>query len=446
MKVKKFNKTNMIIGIIILVLVLLVVGSLIRPKAKSQNQGELPEEYKVVAEVPGCEFFVNKSISDGATSVSEISKAISFLDYENYNFKNGDDLYILFNMRRYIVVVKKGSHFNLSSKNLETTLENTSLQGIWFKPIPKEKVVKVGDKYSVNVKAEVAITNELYNDFTGTLTTLEKDGEEWVMFVGYIDPDDVDIVNMTATIADSFKIADGYKPLADFSVDIESNNIVSVNNSDLAEQIPVSGESISDISSIGREAEKTEQESVDFFSATNKNRVVEINDSTAYSSSIYSMLRTNTIGYMDIFNEDTATREAAYIRITDILNEEETIMLLDEYKKNTGEEIRNYIDVPENCHLEAAKFDVRYTSLVHSYVDVRLYDLDGEGFKYRGVDFSNKTYDLKTETNMENDWMTGKIIVYAIPNGCQDYALECTGIIRHDDLRPAWFAIDTRVD
>ena len=278
------------------------------------------------------------------------------------------------------------------------------------------------------------------------MTTFEKDGEEWVMFVGYIDPNDVDIVNMTATIADSFKIADGYKPLADFSVDIESNNIVSVNNSDLAEQIPVSGESISDISNIGREAEKTEQESVDFFSATSKNRVVEINDNTAYSSSIYSMLRTNTIGYMDIFNEDTATREAAYIRITDVLNEEETIMLLDEYKKNTGEEIRNYIDVPENCHLEAAKFDVRYTSLVHSYVDVRLSDLDGEGFKYRGVEFSNKTYDLKTETSMENDWMTGKIIVYAIPNGCQDYALECTGIIRHDDLRPAWFAIDTRVD
>ena len=446
MKVKKFNKTNLIIGIIILVLVLLVVGSLIRPKAKSKIQGELPEEYKVVVDVPGCEFFVNKSISDGATSVSEISKAISFLDYENYTFKNGDDLYILFNMRRYIVVVKKGSHFNLSSKDLEKTLENTSLQGIWFKPIPKEKVVKVGDKYSVNVKAEVAITNELYNDFTGTLTTLEKDGEEWVMFVGYIDPKDVDIVNMTATIADSFKIADGYKPLADFSVDIESNNIVSVNNSDLAEQIPVSGESISDISNIGREAEKTEQESVDFFSATSKNRVVEINDNTAYSSSIYSMLRTNTIGYMDIFNEDTATREAAYIRITDVLNEEETIMLLDEYKKNTGEEIRNYIDVPENCHLEAAKFDVRYTSLVHSYVDVRLSDLDREGFAYRGVEFSHRTQDSTTETSMENDWMTGKIIVYAIPNGCQDYALECTGIIRHDDLRPAWFAIDTRVD
>ena len=166
MKVKKFNKTNLIIGIIILVLVLLVVGSLIRPKAKSKIQGELPEEYKVVVDVPGCEFFVNKSISDGATSVSEISKAISFLDYENYTFKNGDDLYILFNMRRYIVVVKKGSHFNLSSKDLEKTLENTSLQGIWFKPIPKEKVVKVGDKYSVNVKAEVAITDELYNDFT----------------------------------------------------------------------------------------------------------------------------------------------------------------------------------------------------------------------------------------------------------------------------------------
>lgn len=446
MKVKKLNKTNLLIGIVILVLVLLVVFSLIKPKANTKIKGELAEEYKVISDVPGCEFYVNKPISDGATSVSEISKAITFLDYENYTFKNGENLYILFNMRRYIVVVKKGTHFNLSTNDIEQTFQTTSLQGIWFKSIPKEKVIKTGDKYSVKVNAEVAITNELYNDFTGTLTTLEKDGEEWVMFVGYINPDDLDIINMTTTIADSFKIAEGYKPLADFSIDMDSQNIVSVNNSDLAEQIPVSGENISDISNIGREAEKADQESEDFFSASNKNRVIEVNDKTAYSSSIYSMLRTNTIGYMDILNEETASREAAYIKVTDILNEEETILLLDEYKKNTGEEIRNYFDIPENCHLEAARYDVRYTSTVPSYINIRLSSPDGEGFNYRGVDFSNKTYDLKVETTVENDWTSGNVIVYAVPNGCQDYAFECTGVFKHDNLRSAWFLIDTRID
>ena len=446
MQVKKLNKSNLIIGIIVLIAVLAIVFSLIKFPTTNKIKGTLPEEYKLVTDVPGVEFNINKSLSDNATAVSEISSSIKFLDYEGYSFKNGQDVYILFDMSRYITIVKKGTHFNLSKTPLEDSLKNTNIQGIWFKPIEKEKVVKTGDKYSVKVTGEVVITNEIYNDFTGTLTTLEKDGEEWAMFVGYINPDDVDMANMTNNITQSFTISEGYKPTADFSVDIESNSIVSVNNSDLAESLPVNQENISDISSIGREAPKVEEESSDFFSAKSKDRVVEINDSTAYSSNIYSMLSTTSIGYMDILNEDTASLEAAYIRITDVLEEEETLILLDEYKKNTGEEIRNYIDVPDNCHLEAARYDIRYTSQTKSYVNIRLSALDGEEFKYRGVQFSDRTYDLKTETTIENDWTTGNIIVYAVPNGCQDYALKCSGIIRNDDIHSAWFAINTRID
>ena len=182
------------IGIAVIVLISVIASVLfIKNMNKSSvNQGD----YRLVTEVPGCEFEIDKARIDTSTAVTEISKQINFLDYETYSFKNGSDLFIMFNMRKYVIVAKKGTNFNLSSANLDQTLKENDLQGIWFKPIEKEKVKKNGNKYCVKVSAEVVITSSLYNDFEGELVTFEKDGEEWALFSGYQNPEDKEIVDM----------------------------------------------------------------------------------------------------------------------------------------------------------------------------------------------------------------------------------------------------------
>lgn len=438
------NKTNIIIVVIVAIVILAVLVSVIKPKEKIKDASA--SDYKLVTDVPGCEFEISKSISDNATAVTEISKNINFLNYETYSFKNGSDLFIIFNMKRYITIVKKGTHFNLSTDNIKDSLKANDLQGIWFTPIDKEKVQKNGNKYSVKVKAEVVITNELYNDFEGTLVTLEKDGEEWSMFTGYLNPEDKDSISMSNYIAKTFENAENYQVVqADFTIDVETDQVISINNEEIETPIQITEESIKEVSQTPKEDKKEEEaSSSESLTASAKEREIVTDEKTAYSSSIYSMLPVNSIGYMDILNEDVGYLEPAYIKISKVYSEDETVTLINELKNMPGNEYISSIEIPDNCHLEAIMYDVRYTSQTESYIDIELASVDGDTFRHRGVKYNNDTYLAITETTSANDWKSGNIVLYVIPNGCYEYALQCTGIIKNDKNRPAWFKVCTK--
>ena len=436
-----------IIGVIV---VLTILGSILFLKFKntsSVNQGD----YRLVTEVPGCEFEIDKARIDTSTAVTEISKQINFLDYETYSFKNGSDLFIMFNMKNYVIVAKKGTNFHLSSSNLNETLKENDLQGIWFDPIEKEKVKKTGNKYSVKVSAEVVITSTLYNDFVGELVTFEKDGEEWALFSGYQNPEDKEIVDMTKYVAKTFIPADTYQVVRpDFTVDVETDQVTSVANETIETPVLITEEkSVDEITKelkeeITAETEEEEEKISDSLSASAKKREIIADETTAYSSDEYSMLPVGSIGYMDILNEDIGKMEPAYIKITKVYSEDETMSLLKEYTQRTGDNIYDNFEIPDNCHLEALTYDVRYTSQTQSYVDLRLASVDGDIFRHRGVAYSNKTYDLQNEITLSNDWHCGNVVFYVIPNGCQEYAIRCAGIINNDNTRPAWYKIVTK--
>ena len=402
-------------GIVLVLVIAVIIAISIKHKSKEVKTAE---DYRTIEDVPGCTFAVDKVNSDMATAVTEISKSINFIDYETYSYKNGQDLYILFCMRRYIVIAKKGTDFFFSRNPVEQTLQMNSLQGIWFTPKENAKLKKEDGKYYLDVTAEVTITNTLYNDFEGTLTTFERNNEEWSLFVGYVENEDEESVKMTKYVRQTLAPVMDYQPATAFKVDIETAEVTE-------EDVNTEGTS--------------EEDGEDTFKAATTQREVETEEEgTAYSSNKYSMLPVGAIGYMDITNEDTGNIEPAYIRITKVLDEEQTRKTIDEIvtKNQTGLYARE-IEVPENCHLEMAFYDVRYTSETKSLVKTELCSVDGSEFRYRGVKYSPKTYQIKDE----NDWVSGYAVYYIIPNGCTKYGFSCSGIMESPDIEKAWFNV-----
>ena len=425
-KIKKFLPI-----IIAAIVVISLVAGYFYVKSKSTSSVSA-SDYRLVTEVPGCEFEIDKTRIDTSTAVTEISKQINFLDYETYSFKNGTDLFIMFNMKRYVIVAKKGTSFNFSKKELSESLKENNLQGIWFSPIEKEKVKKTGNKYTVKVNAEVVITSTLYNDFVGELTTFEKDGEEWALFAGYLNPEDKEIVDMVEYVAKTFTPSEEYQVVRpDFTVNVETDQVTSVANEVV--DVPVQITEDHNVDQITEEiketntenTEETEEKPTDSLSASANKREIVADETTAYSSSIYSMLPVGSIGYMDILNEDVGKMEPAYIRITKVYSEEEAMNMVRSYSERTGKTIYDSFEIPNNCHLEALAYDIRYTSQTQSYIDLRLVSLDGDTFRHRGMTYSNKTYDIPEEITLENDWYSGNIVFYVIPNGCTEYAVRC---------------------
>lgn len=459
LEVLRKNKNYVIIGVIavMVIITVLTIGKSVKNE-KVDATGYIP-----IDDVPGCEFMIQKEYSESASVVNEISKNIDFLDYETYKFRNGSDLFVIFNMQRYICIVKKGTTFNLSTLKPEDSFAENSLQGIWFEPLTK--VQKSGNTYSLDVTAQVTITNTLYNDFTGKLITIEQDGEEWAMFTGYVHAEDEDSIEM-AKVVSSTLVAKSIEveQMEDFTVDIETAQIIASNDpvEEISEepassstqeppQEPGSEEKPSEDTSTPQPSSEQSQpeptapkEESDTFEASSTQREIVADENTAYSSSKYSMLPIQSIGYMDIYNEDTKSKEAAFIKVTKVYTEDETKEILREYSENTGNTYYESLECPEGCHYEAASYDVRYTSTSKSILSIKLLGVDGETLRYRGIPYSSKTHILTGELTESNDWYSGNIVFYAVPNGCFDYSLCCGGIVSSNEDRPAWIVLSTR--
>lgn len=444
-------------GIVVIVIIGLMLGFLVTmSKAKKEGENSVDKTmYKTIDAVPGCEFSVDRLSSDTSTAVMEISKSVNFLDYETYTFRNGEDLYLIFNMENFIVIAKKGTTFNFSQMDVSESFSKNSLQGIWFEA--RDKVEKKGNTYTVDVLAQVVITNTLYNDFAGKLVTIEQDGQEWALFAGYVKEDYAPMVDYVST---TFKYKEENLVNAEsFEVNIEEGITIADNSSAEREEIS-ENQTESQVAKENAEKEEPEkeeqqedtaestetsvQEQQDTLVADSTIREVTDNINTAYSSNIYSMLPQGSIGYMDIFNEDLAKSEGAYIKITGIYDEQETQDLISAYEKRTNDNLYQNFEVPDNCHLEAMQYDVRYTSETYSYVNIKLTGLDGDVLRYRGMPYDAKTYDIPSVLSEENDWISGNMVFYIVPDGCMDYALSCSGIMSTKETRPAWFYISTR--
>lgn len=143
-----------------------------------------------ITDVDGVSFGVVKDYAQTATAVTSISEDMEFVPDQTYLYKNGQDIYLLFNMNDYVVAAQKGTDFNLqAADNVQETLQGHDVLGIWFSrndgKIPVETEKENGYTItSAEVNAQVTITENLYNDFFGKLVILNDGQNEWSVFVG----------------------------------------------------------------------------------------------------------------------------------------------------------------------------------------------------------------------------------------------------------------------
>lgn len=148
--------------------------------------------YKEHTEVEGVTFSIPSAFTDGATSVSEISANGDFKSDTTYEFKNGTDTYLLFNMEGIVIIVRKGTDFGFfDTDDKVSCLKNSSILSVQLTLPERAKKLDYEEATSGNiyrligtVKAEAVITRNVYGDFIGKVSSICIGNDEWTLFAG----------------------------------------------------------------------------------------------------------------------------------------------------------------------------------------------------------------------------------------------------------------------
>lgn len=465
-----FKKLPLLIVVVALVVIFTVYSKSLKRETVSNTEG-----FVQITSVPGITFDVEKAYADVAQAVIEISENVNFLDYQTYTYKNGEDTYLLFNIRRYIAIAKKGTEYKLS-EGLDN-LKYKSLDGIWFNPT--DKVTSEGNKYTVPVIAEVVITNKVYNDYTGYLTTIEENGEEWTMFIGYVEKEDKTLSHTVASMC----LSNTQKEAEDiYTVDIDEPVYVVENTEPTNDEIidpiiedpidePIVDDPIEEpieepIETLTEEPiEEPEEIPVvepieeipieepveipieepvitivdngkETFAIQSNQKEVERESDKAYSSDIYSMLSVGDTGLMNLIS-DSAEYTEAYVKPKKILDRKETQSRIQQYI-NRGCAYYEDFEIPKGSHLEACVYDVKFTT-EDTYLNITLKGLDGNKLVYQGIAYSTRTYDIIYDDNKVG-WNNDRIVYYYVPNGCTEYVLQF-GDGNGEEIKEAYYKI-----
>lgn len=478
------NRKIMLIGVMALIIIVMFAVMITRKTSSATSENIARDGYKTILDVPGAQFEVKKDLSDYSTAVMEISRAVDFLDYQTYSYKNGQDTYLLFNIRNYIVLVSKGTEFDFDTNGITDSLSKHSINGIWFSEYGKDPVkVATKERYEVEVEAQVVITNAVYNDFYGTLTTLNKDGQEWTMFAGCVSGAAAEYKDIMNYISSTFALCDENQyVMGAYTVDEEGHFVEVQEESEsiqIAEVTPIELEPIKEPQSIVPAETSTplpteEPTSEELLSATSTPEItvppsspaptqvpaIEIDESTdvfelkenqkhikkdmdkVYTSSIYNMLSLNETGYISIMGDYTGGFQEAYVKATRIYDAEETEKLIKQHI-DSGNSYYTSMEPPMGTHFEAVEYDVNFLDEEKSYVNVSLCGVDGEDLRFRGIIYPHMTYDINENVSANGEWMRGHIAFYAVPNGCKEYVIK-VGDALPDDI--AYFATYYKIE
>lgn len=149
-----------------------------------------PANYTYVTSVKGASFSMPENFLEAATAITNINKD---MDYSNsvYLYKNGETTYLLFDIDTAVIAVENKTTFDfLNTDNVVESLENNSLDGIWFNPEGKKldySAENKGGEYKLiaTVGADVSITTDTYGSFVGKMAYIQTENYECTMFVGY---------------------------------------------------------------------------------------------------------------------------------------------------------------------------------------------------------------------------------------------------------------------
>lgn len=516
MKKKKSTLIACGAAVLFLLIALFINGS---SNAKAEPKQQTNTNYKTINDVAGVSFYINETIANKATAISEISEKIDVEPNLFYVYKDGKSKYLLFCLNSIIVAVEKDTSFHFSEyENKKDAISNSSVSGIWFeqngnKFVGEEK----GSKYIANVNAGLVITNDIYNDYVGQLAVLSDGETEWAIFAGvpgttkFKDlPDDTK--KGIQNIVQSLSLSDYVEeiPTESYAVVIgtgetEKVDLVEETVEPTEEEIPEEPDTVkqpgetleteiieteenveatetaeNEIPSVEENAEEENAVSEENESEENKDienreeesliveeeapdepvkeeessaqetkpsvetpqkKVIQLNnqkkienkaDDRAYTSDVYSMLKVRDNGIIKEYNYETRTFETPIIRIQKIITGKAAENIIKEYCENA--KAYNYFEAPEGCSWQVAEYYLSYQGCnAEPYIDIKMKGIDGNPLKFRGISYSQRTYDIFYKAENTGNFYGPYYCYYAVPNGCVEYALECgTGNISSD--------------
>lgn len=407
-------KTRILIMIIVIVSIVLVIGSIFVGRNQATSAENLTQDvmpgYTEITSIPGVSFFVNSQFTDKATAITQVSDSISFQKNQYYSYKNGTDKYLLFNMEGLIVAAQKDTDFWIGESNdKEYSLLNSNMMNIWFTQGSKKfESVTENDVTTTIVNAGVAINSTTYGDFCGKLININKDGEEWSLFVGVP--------------------GDRYDKLSDKSqagIDSITKTFAFSNSSELLAQdiyaVSIEGDG-------SRTKVDTTEEIFEYddnsLNLTNQNTVADKEEDKAYTSTPYNMLAIGDNGLMSTFNDRIITYEDAIICPTNIYRGEEANAIIQDFCTTTDQYA--YFECPAGSSWEVVEYDVNFKNCKNdNYVNIKIKGVDGEALRYRGIKYDARTYDMIYKTEEDGNWIRHFYAYYPVPNGCSEYCLEC---------------------
>ena len=407
-------KSRILILIIMIAAIVMVIGSVFVNANQETSSENLTKKdhpgYTEITSVPGVSFYINSAFVDKATAITQISDNISFQKNQYYSYKNGTDKYLLFNMEKLIVAAQKGTDFWIAeSKDKEYSLLNTSLMNIWFTQGTKKFSSETENGVTLTKAcAGVSINSTTYGDFVGELANIQKDGEEWSIFVGVP--------------------GERYDKLPSASQGGIENIINTFVFSDSAGDIAKDIYAVSLTGDNSKQAVDTTEEIFEYdensLNLSNQNSIVDKDEEKAYTSSPYNMLSLGDNGILSAFNDYNTSYEEPIICPKKVFRGEEAEKLIMEYC--TATEAYDYFKAPDGQSWEVLEYDLNYRNCENEdYVNIKLKGLDGEALRYRGIRHEARTYEMDHKMTEDGDWIRNLYVYYPVPNGCYEYCIEC---------------------
>lgn len=186
-------------------------------------------------------------------------------------------------------------------------------------------------------------------------------------------------------------------------------------------------ETSSQQSSVQEETESTENITKDkdkspkqYINLSNQKEKKKVESNKVYKSTIYNMLDAGQWGFAHVYQPNIKDFDTVAIRVDNVYANDEAISMIKKVCTDKQTDF-NYFDAPKGCSWQVAEYEVNYMKSANpsdAYINIKMCGVDGKNLNYRGIKYTDRTYDLIKNKNKY-------YVFYAVPNGCSEYVLEC---------------------
>ncbi len=444
-----------------MVLLVTACALLLSGCSKSVYRTNISSYTKVYDALPRTGFEMPNGLLSGATAITGIDKENDY-STDTYLYKNGTDTYILFNISSYVVAVSNQTTFGFDGKkSAEEKLTATDLNGIWFSP--SERLSYVDDsrnnayKSIMTVQAEVSITEDLFGTFWGKLATVRTEDGESSLFVGtkgdsyeklsktnrktisYIAESlvslPVEAVTTdesenagTVSVSTESAVQEGAEQ-AEQKASEQTSSVTGTSGTDLERtkvEVPVATVESEDTEDKNNDStndgDLSHQEDATPSEKTSLSEVLSNSLVTASGekSDLYHQLSVGDTGQLEGLGSKDTDDASGKITLTKIHTGSKAIQLAK--MMSVADTKMTLTEPPIGCSIHVAEYTLSFDP-EKIYVDIRLQGLGGANLVYRGVPYSQRTYDCYGFSKKTKEGYTTLYSVYAVPNGCTQYTL-----------------------